>query len=90
MVKSPSANAGDTGLISEWGRSLEEEMATCGKSHSLKSLAGTGYSPWGCKESDMTEETEHAQIQSQDNSCQTNHKNITKVIPEILLQAVSM
>ena len=29
MVKSPSANVGDTGLISEWGRSLEEEMATC-------------------------------------------------------------
>jgi len=37
--------------------SLEEEMAThssvlAGKSHGQRSLAG--YSPWGCKESDMT------------------------------------
>jgi len=29
-----------------------------GKSHGERSLVG--YSPWGCKESDMTEVTEHA------------------------------
>ena len=39
---------------------LEEEMAThsrilAGKSHGQRSLAG--YSPWGCKELDMTEGT---------------------------------
>ena len=28
MVKNPPTNAGDTGMILEWGRSLEEEMAT--------------------------------------------------------------
>ena len=37
--------------------SLEEEMATCssilpGESHGQRGLVG--YSPWGCKESDMT------------------------------------
>ena len=30
-----------------------------GESHGQKSLAG--YSPWGCKESDTTEVTEHAE-----------------------------
>ena len=64
MVKNPSANAGDIrnmGLIPGLGRPLEKGMAT----HSIilawevpgkngqRSLAG--YSPWGCKESDMTE-----------------------------------
>ena len=28
VVKNPPTNAGDTGMILEWGRSLEEEMAT--------------------------------------------------------------
>ena len=46
---------------------LEEEMATHlvflpGKSHGKRSLAG--YNPWGHKESDMTEPTEHAHTQS--------------------------
>ena len=41
---------------------LEQEMAThssilLGKSHGQRSLVG--YSPWGHKESDMTEETGH-------------------------------
>ena len=41
-----------------WEDPLEEEMATTpvfllGEFHGQKSLAG--YSPWGCKESDMTE-----------------------------------
>ena len=32
LVKNPSANAGDiryAGSVPEWGRSLEESMATC-------------------------------------------------------------
>ena len=42
--------------------SLEEEMATTpvllpGESHGQRSLVG--YSPWGCKESEATEMTEH-------------------------------
>jgi len=52
-------NAGDLGLIREWGRSLgkREWLPTLvflpGESHGQRSLAG--YSPWGRKESDMTE-----------------------------------
>ena len=49
-------------LVPSLGREdpLEEEMATCssilaGESHGQRSLAG--YSPWGRKESDMTEAT---------------------------------
>ena len=43
-----------------WEDPLEEEMATnsvslLGKSYGQRSLAS--YSPWGCKESDMTEHT---------------------------------
>ena len=43
---------------------LEEDMAThssvlAWKSHVQRSLAG--YSPWGCKEMDMPEATEHAE-----------------------------
>ena len=40
-----------------WEDPLEKEVATLvllpGKFHGLRSLVG--YSPWGCKESDMTE-----------------------------------
>ena len=47
-------------LFLGWEDLLEEEMATCssilpGESHGQRSLAG--YSPWGPKESDMTEST---------------------------------
>ena len=43
-----------------WGDSLEEGMQPTpvflpGESHGHRSLAS--YSPWGCKESDMTEVT---------------------------------
>ena len=53
-----AGDAGDTGWIPMLGRSPEEGMAT----HSIflawripwtESLVG--YSPWGCKESDLTE-----------------------------------
>ena len=61
MVKNPSANAGDTGdvgLIPGSGRSPGEGNGNTPvflprKFHGQRSLAG--YSPWGHKESDMTE-----------------------------------
>ena len=95
MVKNTPAKAGDTSLISEWGRSLEEEMAVCSSILAWEipqpeSLGGTGYSPWSRRESDTTEETGHAQTQSQDYNCHNSHKNLTKVVPEILLQTVSV
>ena len=62
VVKNSSANAGDLGdlgSIPGWGRSPGEENVNPvflpGKCHGQKSLVG--YSPWGRKESDMTEET---------------------------------
>ena len=63
VVKSLPANGGDLrdeGLIPGLGRSPEEKMANCsiflpGESHGQRSLVG--YSPCGCKESDMTEAT---------------------------------
>ena len=63
VVKNQPADTGtavDTGLILRSGRCLVERMATHsvflpGKSDGQRSLAG--YSPWGRKESDMTEDT---------------------------------
>ena len=63
MVKNPPANAGDPrnkGLIPELGRSPGIENGNPlqyflpEKFHGQRSLAG--YSPWGCKESDTTEQ----------------------------------
>ena len=58
MVKNLPANVGDAGLISVSERFPEEgngnpQVFLPGKSHGQRSLAG--YSPWDCKESDMTE-----------------------------------
>ena len=63
VVKNPPASAGDArdaGLIPGWGRSPEEGNGnplqySCldRKSHRQKNLVG--YSPWDCRESDMTE-----------------------------------
>ena len=60
--KEPAANAGDVrdmGLIPGLGRALGEGEGKRGflpgESHGQRSLAG--YSPWGHKESDMTEVT---------------------------------
>ena len=63
--KESACNAGDTGLIPELGRSPEEgngfpspmeweptPVFLPGESHGQRSLVG--YSPWGCKELDMT------------------------------------
>ena len=55
MVKNPAANAGDVrdgGLILGLGRSPGAGHLP-GKCHGQRSLVG--YSPWGHKESDMTE-----------------------------------
>ena len=55
VVKDLSANAGDirhTGLIPGSGRSPEKEMSTY--SSVLTWKTPQTYSPWGCKESDMT------------------------------------
>ena len=57
-VKNPLANAGDVGSVSGSGRSIGEgngnplKYSCLGNSMDRKSLVG--YSPWGCKESDMT------------------------------------
>ena len=61
MVKNPPAKAGDTrdvSLISGSGRSPGVENGnllqySCLEKSIDRSLAG--YSPWGCRESDMTE-----------------------------------
>ena len=52
-----ACNVGDPGSITGWGRSPGEGLPTPvflpGKSYGQRSL--TGYSPWDCKELDMTE-----------------------------------
>ena len=59
--KEPACNAGDLGLIPGLGRFpqrrkfLPTTVFLPGKSHGQRGLAG--YSPGGCKESDMTETT---------------------------------
>ena len=73
VVKNPPTNAGnirDEGLIPGSGRSPGRGQPTPvflpGDSHGQRGLAG--HSPWGCKESDMTEATyqacTHANISS--------------------------
>ena len=66
MVKNPPANAGDirdVGLIPEsgrcpWRRAWQPTPVSLpGKSHRQRSLAD--YHPWGRKESDTTEVTQH-------------------------------
>ena len=57
--KESTCNAGNPGSIPEQEDSLEKRMATHSRIlaeefHGQGSLAG--YSPWGCKESDMTEQ----------------------------------
>ena len=61
VVKNPHANAGDAGSIPGSGRSPGEGngnslQCSC-QENSTDRGAWLGYSPWGCKESDMTEHT---------------------------------
>jgi len=59
VVKNQPANAGDTGSIPGWGRSPGRgngnplQYSCLENIHGQRSLAS--YSPWGCKESDMTD-----------------------------------
>ena len=67
MIKNSSANAGDIGDTSSipglgrfpGGGHGSQLHYPCGESHEQRSLVG--YSPWGRKESDTTEATEHTQ-----------------------------
>ena len=57
-VKNSPANAGDSGSIPGWSKSPGEGNGNPlqylpGKSHGQRNLADE--SPWGCKESDMTQ-----------------------------------
>ena len=59
--KESACNARDPGLIPGWGRSPGEgdlgnpfRYACLGNSHGQRTPVG--YIPWGCKESDMTEQ----------------------------------
>jgi len=58
VVKNPPANAGDMGLIPGLGRfpwKRKRQLTPVfwpGESHGQMDLAG--YSPWGCKELDVT------------------------------------
>ena len=60
VVKNPSANAGDLGSIPGSGRSPGEgtgnpfQYSCFGGSHGQRNVVG--YSPWGPKESDTTEQ----------------------------------
>ena len=63
--KASACNAGDLGSVPGSGISLEKEMASTpallpGKSHGRRSLIG--YSPWGHKESDTTEQLHYYTI----------------------------
>ena len=67
MVKNPAANAGDHGSIPELGRSPGGrhgnplQYSCLENPHGQRSLVG--YSPWGRKESDMTERLTRAHMQ---------------------------
>ena len=60
--KESACSVGDLGLIPVWEDPLEKDMATYSSILAwiipwTEELAG--YSPWGCKESDMTEQLKH-------------------------------
>ena len=65
-VKAPASNAGDLGSIPGLGRSPGEgngnplQYFLPGKFREQRSLLG--YSPWGCKESDMIEHRHATQM----------------------------
>ena len=67
--KESSCNVGDMGLIPGFGRSPGEGngnptlLFLPGGFHGQRSLVG--YSPWGCKESDMTEGLTHTHTSSE-------------------------
>ena len=66
VVKNPPASAGDVGLILGLGRSSGEgnvnpqQYSWPGRSHGQRSLGG--YSPWGHKESDTTDQLTYTHL----------------------------
>ena len=90
VVKNPLANAGDTALIPGLGSSPgggngnPTSVILPGKSHAERSLMG--YSPWGHKESDMTEHSVHmnptsnSHVPAQDTFSQSNTKNANTTV----------
>ena len=60
MVKCPAYNVEDPGSIPRWGRSSGEEIATHSSTLAWKipwtEEPGRLHSPWGRKQSDMTEQ----------------------------------
>ena len=64
MGKESACNIGDTGEAGSipWRKKGQPTLVFLpGESHGQRSLLG--YSPWGCKESDTTEVTEHVSMQ---------------------------
>ena len=64
-----------------WEDALEKEMQPTpvflpGKCHGQRSLVG--YSPWSCKEADMTEPHMHAHMHRQWYNCNINKRNAEK------------
>ena len=64
MVKNPPANAGDSGSIPGSGRSPGVGHGNSLQYSCLENPM-VGYHPWGHKESDTVETTEHASSQEQ-------------------------
>ena len=59
-TKEFACNAGDLGSIPGLGRSLGKEMETYSSTFAWKiPWTVAGYSPWGCKELDTTEQLRH-------------------------------
>jgi len=52
-----------------WRRKWQPTPVLSGESHGQRSLVG--YSPWGCRESEMTEVTQHAHIFINPSKCLT-------------------
>ena len=83
MVKNPPADVGDSGLIfgvrkTTCGRKRQPTPVFLpGKAHGQRSLVG--YSPWGCKESDTTEQLNNRQL-----SDSVNKQDLHAVIKETL------
>ena len=87
VVKNPPTNAEDVrlqfdpwvGKIS-WRRAWQPTpVFVPGESHAQRNLMG--YSPWGCKESDTTEVTQHAHMQGVQTSLHLSHSQ--QMIPRL-------
>ena len=85
VVKNPSAKAGDVrdadsvpggGRCPEEGRGNPLPYSRL-ESHGQRSLVG--YSPWGHRESDMTEATQRAHMHTAGGKCKAPVKNSTEV-----------